>query len=638
MTLLSAVPSALALCFVLLSLRGYLRSPLRWRTRLALLGIRLAILVLLLAAYYRPSLSFRRVAPTRTGMAVLLDNSLSMRAFLDDSLRAQLHQTLQGLPGEHTRTYLFGDSLRPSAAEPSFADTRSYLQRSAVRELLSRARSAVIISDGSWSNATSPLDAFIGTEACYLSLPTPRLQPSLQVSVLQQRIESTVGVDTAVQVVIDGVAGDSTQVAVSAFRGSTRIAGRTRTVVAGPFRDTLRLPLRGTRPGARLCRVVAAMGPVESSADLVHTVLPQTIHYHVHVGAPRLDSRFALLALQQTPGLEPADGPGKADLCVILDWDSTAASLIDGLSRRGVALLLGCVPCDDAAAISMPGGRLVQSDRASVGQPPLADVPAPLRVLSCPSPRATGRALLSLVSDAGSSAPVLQHATVRGKTLMIAGVRGFWRWDFSTRLLADEGTPPFPFSRFAIQAARQALVARLSDAFLAYPFSSPLTENVPAHLVLSIPPSLDLSRPGTLRLALQSSADTTAIDTVVAIDDVDARSQVHVFLPPLSRGRYAFSAQLTHPDMTRTHHDTLMVESDRSEATVGGQNSQFLGQVARRVSLEELSTLGSTPEEPVSERTTVASSVRVRLSWQLLAALLVLVALEWAVRRRLRLD
>lgn len=654
MTLHAAAFTIFSLAYILLAIVGYARrSDTRPAVRIVLIAIRLLILALLAAAFLRPTLTMQTLAPERHGLAVLVDNSQSMRLFDSDSLRKLLSADF-GLADKDVRVFLFGDSLRPlpDDRQPDFSDRRSFFPTDAAAGLPEDAQRILIVSDGNWSNSSLPDELFMATDAHYLRLPAPQLPPLLRLEPLAERIEGVTGGSTDLRIVLSGRLQHRRTITIAVLQDGRAESRRSVELEAGVFEDTLDLRIPARRPGTHLCRIVAETDSSGTVATVVHTVLPDRLRYHIYSARPDLDGRFVSLALQRQDGWQHTHAHGqRPDLLVLLDWDSTAASLVQTVKPRGALLFAGCVPCGNPRSRPVPRGRLVGAPETHI---PLviatpASLPPAEALLECAEdPLRLRRTLLGLVPQTASDTlPLLWSGRYQRHTALVAGVRGFWTWDFMVQLSEEEGTTQTPFSSTLLELTRRALIAGMSDDFLVYPAESPVSESRPPVFVLALPASFDWTEPARVALTITDTSGSAVLDTGLTIDGVDAQHRFRFRSDPLPRGTYMYKGKLRYAGRTFTHADTLRVQSDRTELDIAGQNEQLLAQVARPTAPADSAAAdgrvmlphgGTAADAPGADRATIARTIRIEQSWLLLAALLALLFAEWVIRRRVHID
>jgi hypothetical protein len=247
--------------------------------------------------------------------------------------------------------------------------------------------------------------------------------------------------------------------------------------------------------------------------------------------------------------------------------------------------------------------------------------------------------------------PVLYSGRYQGRTTLVAGIRGFWAWDFVVQTNEKEEAEHTPFSSTVLKLTRRALIAGMSDDFLVYPAQTPLSESRPADLVFALPASFDWTEPARVSLTITDTAGSTVLDTGLALSSVDAQHRFLFRSSSLPRGTYAYAGTLRYGGRRFTYTDTMRVQADRTELDIAGQNEQLLAHVARRMTPMDSTAGGDRTtasrfladrllhtDQTRTDRATVARTVRIEQSWLLLAAIFALLIAEWIIRRRIHLD
>jgi hypothetical protein len=635
------------LVYVALTARAAFAGPGSRPLRAGLASLRLLLLGLLLALFLRPSCTMQRLAPPPGPPVVLLDHSQSMQLFgagqLWDTVLSSVTQRA------NTPVYLFGDSLRKleNGQTPRFDDTRSTLPERGPAAV-QHAQRLVIVSDGAWSNARLPRDLVADREVHYLSLAQQRREPWISLESLAERVESRQNDTVSLRVALTARSDSALTVTVRCVRAGRQVALRRAQLKPGHSRDTVSLSLPSERPGAALCRVSAEAGTLASTAHAVHIVIPQTLTATVYAAKPRLDTRFmgrAVRLSDQWHMVSAADSTNRPHLAILFDWDSTAATLARRVAPGGVILFAGALPCGGESLRNINQCDMVPLPRA--GGPLFGHaafpVPLPTRMQVCDASSVLAERVLNLRVRIGhdqiDTLPLLTTGRWNSRTAIAVTATGFWRWDFGA---AQEFGPvehpgAGPFSAAVLRLAREFLVANLTNTLVVFPRESPVYSSRPLQLTALFPADDDWETSSAFTCSIVDSAGDTLADTAVSVPGGTARLDLRFgALPP---GAHLCRAQIRRTGATLAFSDTLLVEPDRSEQFIDGQNTHVLAQFGRSLSADSASLRQALRADTTgAPRRTQPVTVRVEPTWQLLALILLLFCVEWAVRRVKALD
>jgi hypothetical protein len=622
------------------------------RVKATLVTLRVLLLTAILLAFVEPTLTFRRLEQPDHQVPVLLDVSASMRAFAPDSSIApflvRLDQLGAGAPRQSLSfpTLWFGDSLRSSAGRhPDFSDKRSFFPTTIETASPRRARTAVVVSDGNWSNASLPQQALQDVNCAYLRLPECTPAPYLELEVTQP--PRTVPLDSGctATVRVSGFSAGADTLSVSCASGTIRVLRRRIAVDSGFFADTVRMAVPTSQRGRRLYTVSARSGrdtPI-ASQRLVLSVVPKRFAGRVYSTRPRLDRRFIMLAATASGDWEMSNaGPGirDADALLLFDWDQHARDLLATLPATSTVVFVGCTPCGDT-------GWVVGRDFSVSGtsDSPIAaeaSLPSPESVSRCRDPRLRMHtpilwAVTRGTASRADSTPVVYAGRFERRSCVVVAARGVWRWDFWP-LSLQRGSEPFGVSARVMAAVKNAVVLAAADAFYAYPEFDRTRDCDSVALRTVFPAQMAEAAQVKVRVRIAGSSGVSVLDTTARVYPLD--NEAVVMLPPLAAGSYAFSVSVSADGRSYTSDDSLRVDPDDSETRSHGQNTAVLDQFARGIDAADTAGwrefLASSMEQAPGGA--VSQTVRLGQSWWLLAIVFGLFAVEWVVRRRLELD
>lgn len=611
-----------------------------------LCALRLLTVGLLALSFIQPTLRLTRLAPERATLGILVDVSASMRMFEADSAWRRLAKSVRNATEEvdiDVRVGAFGDSARALSldATPEFDDSRSFFPSPRELREPSGAQETILLSDGNWSNVSPPSPPH---EAAYHYL---RLE--------QKRHRSFVAVEPAgpvppvpqdsgseAAVRLSGYSPDEGAVELLVRHRGKQVFRRSIPVPAGHFSDSVRLPLPTNEVGTRLYEVTAALPDTSprSSCYLLQRVQRGTIDVALSAAAPSLDKRFITLAIDRHPRLRRTGSLADADAVVFFDWDRNAGAALREIPPHGAVAFIGSAPCPSATIRGAASLRPVITHPDAPTLP--RSLPAPAAVVSCDS--APPRILRTFAAGAVAKAsgepqtPLLFEASYEGRRVLVAAARGIWRWDFWP--LGVEETPATSrFTDFLMERIVELAETNANRSFYAYPTESPVYETDSLKLALAFPASLaDLNATEVSVTIVSENADTV-VRTVEQVAPRGANA-AQVSIPPLRAGSYRYECRVLRGSRPLSYADRLTVGMSDAELRVTGQNRVLLEQVASPLDAADSASVRAVVERlaagPRAE--TVTRTIKLRQSAAMLALLVVLLAVEWFLRRAWRLD
>ncbi len=298
---------------------GYGRSATRRRDRIGLWALRSALLALLLFVLLDPRLAVEVEEPVRGHVAVLLDDSLSMRIRdLDGAARAQFIERAfapgagalaTALERRFDIRYLrFSDtvgSLGPGE-HPTFSGARSHLARAldhVARGADARSLAAVVLVTDGAADDPGALDEAVralhasGVTLHAVGVGAARFERDVEVSSvhLPRRVLRDDAVEAEVVITHRGMAGQALTLVVE--EESAIVAQQPLTLPAGARPATVRVPLEFTQGGPR--RVAFRIAPQPGETVVENNVLHRAVDVRsepvriLHVeGEPRFEVKF----------------------------------------------------------------------------------------------------------------------------------------------------------------------------------------------------------------------------------------------------------------------------------------------------------------------------------------------------------
>ena len=648
----------------------YLRQPMATaQDRVVLVALRIALFLSLIVALLEPSLKFERLAARRNVVPVLVDASKSMRLFHPDSTVLPFLRSLKALEKENSATgvtfslYCFGDSLRPCTTVDSirFSDRQSVLPSSVPENQDRLSPICVIVSDAHFSNASLPKGLFQDMTCLYYSLgpASPRQFISAELLSVNDHVE----LDSAsvAMVIVHGYALTGSAIQLTCKEKSSVVARKILHADAGFFSDTASLVL----PTARLGRFLYAV-TVASTQDTLRRVLyfTQTVvsgkfFARIVSGAPSLDRRFISLALQNDPQWCMESSAAKeCDALFIIDFSGTIPDAVNALARNGVVVFIGSTACQGRTSLSPGSFPLVSFQPDDSVFRPLdgIDLPPPSHLFKCSIPAVSRQhALLGCLVPRENAAaagvrdtiPFLSVGTYNRKDAVVIAAQDLWRMDFWP--LSVEGSRgPASFLQCLIAFIKQRILRNSARNFFVYPSGSEVRENDSISFTVMLPSDLaenfqeehGASESGgwSVGFTIDSLARTVYRTAAAPIDFMES-TRGTVTLPSLPSGSYRYRCTLEYRGRKLEYSDSLVVDPNQEELSVPGQNTVLLDQLgiplkpnSGKAVVEAFAGTSS------SKRATIIDTLDLRKSWILLSVIVVLLAIEWLIRRKSGLE
>jgi uncharacterized membrane protein len=328
--MVAALLAAGVLAAALLTLR-HVRSTGPLRHRVVLVGLRLAVLALLLFCLFRPTLIVRAAVPQQNIVAVLLDDSLSMQipdwegqpraAFVREQFGAETHPLVDALAERFlVRVFRFASSpSRVASADGlAFDGSRTHLGEAldGAREELTGLPVAgvVLVSDGADTGDPSLEEALLALRAgdvpvFTVGVGSPALERDVQIDRVTTPRRALRNATLLVDVVLTqtGYAGETVTVDI---QDEGRIVGSEQVLLprdGGPA--TVRIRAEAGLPGARVFtfRVTPLPGEVVTQNN-ARQALVEVVDAREKVlyfeGEPRFEMKFIRRGVAEDENLE----------------------------------------------------------------------------------------------------------------------------------------------------------------------------------------------------------------------------------------------------------------------------------------------------------------------------------------------
>jgi hypothetical protein len=633
--------SALLVAQLLIASWSLARSRAARSRKLVLCALRLSAAAIILLAFFQPTWRFSRLAAPSETAVLLVDVSESMQLFKGDSAVRSIIQRLDSA-GVATQTYCFGDSLRFVADTDSltFRDRSSFLPTTLDTGALADIPTALLISDGNFSNASVPRSLSESKAMYHIPLPPVHPVPYLAVSVDNYQRRVPTDSSSAASVRIAGYSSGRTPVTLTVRSEGAIIARRQLDVSEGHFIDTATIRLPARQIGAHLYEVaVTSEDSLHSAAYFMQQSVSQ--RYLVRLfGAPSLDMRFLRMSINARKDiLDAADTVALSELSAVIfcEWDDTARSILHRLPPDVSAIFAGALPCDSIVFRRDPTLRFMATsafaDRGLAYS--LTAPPPPAALLLCSTMALPVRDTLIAAIDSVDDVAVLYEALYRNRRILVFAAQGLWRWDFWP-LSLGQGEVSRRFSDIFLDVCTRLIDRNANRSFHVYPRTSPIYETDSIAFTYALPAALQSADRVALRLSLIDSLGQAALrDSLAAGFSQGMRAGMTV--GPVSPGVYRFEASAAGPDISVRFSDSIRVMPANAERRIQGSNTVLLNKISQPLSSSDAAEFISDFRDRRTPDTRVRT-MRIGMNWPLITLLLALLALEWALRRIWRFE
>ena len=511
----------------------------------------------------------------------------------------------------------------------------------------------VLISDGNWSNATIPIEFFYNKNVAYIPLHGTRHYPYLRVEL--QDFSNAAPVDSPfVSVVgIEGFLENNDTITVNVVEKNHSLLKRVLPVSSGFIKQKVTFHLTCHSAGSHLYRFDAhsTIGTLCCSCYALHSALPGRFTFALCDVRPTLDCRFIRLSLlHHSDFTESVTSNGQnLDLLVIFDWDEKAQNDIKRLKPGGVALFIGCLPCDQTLFLNSAAVKLMRLPSGSSANPfnnfddlDINRLPPPSRYILCKEPSfRPGNIFLSALSpstdrSSADTFDILFTGRYQSHNFIACAASDLWRWDFWPIGIESAEERAFGYSDRLIALTKEMLDNGLSEKVLLFPAAA-LSEFDSLPFWIILPADLPLFS----KVHLSISFIGTGIQRNDTAFTLTATGDLHQLMrfKPLPAGHYRIDASASLNNRNYLFSDSLYIDQDRSEYSALSQNVTLLQELAQPLtdfSEQSLRTFfsGSDPKTKQTARETV----QIVRSWPLLLMLLLTFAAEWIIRRVIKLD
>jgi hypothetical protein len=653
MTIVTALVVLLLAIIATLSLQRIAALPVAPGLRVILISLRILLVALLAIAFFEPAMVFERLPSRQQSVAVLIDESKSMQTFSPDSTIAPYLSALEHwnrLSDNRQQQfvfYSFGDSLRRlvPGEVPAWSDRRSFFPEHWGDRQTHVPSSMIIITDGNWSNTSSPAGFFADKNVWYVPLSSKQEFPWLRIDPSEFPERSAVDSPLVITATIEGSAFDSGKITVTAREKNRLLTESVIAVKSGYFKKEVKIRLGSRTPGPHLYRFDAVSMPdsLVDSRYALHTAVPSRFSYAISRGTPSLDRRFIRLALQRRNDFFESTSPKTAslDLLVVTERPPSGGTVTETLKRKGVALFFGCLPCSTVVTELRGPVRFVAT-------PPFEDLDFPAlpplaRLFSFVNkndrPGRAGVVLNALPANGRGfdTVPLIYTTRFSRFPAIVCALPEPWIWDFSPPGMHSDEERVFILSDRLLNMTADAITAALSNTLLVYPAARCLVSDSIAFRV-AFPAALPAGTPVSMSLSMNGDLGRT-FDTSFTIEVTGSARQGFTFRPIEPAGAYRLEVRANANNDRFSFTDSLQVNQDRSEYLTSSQNTQMLSEMALRFdSISDRSIRERFFSEDATAGKPVQETVHLRRGWILLVFIFLVMATEWGLRRFRRLD
>lgn len=370
---------------------------------------------------------------------------------------------------------------------------------------------------------------------------------------------------------------------------------------------------------------------------ILHRALPHRFGYTVVAQYPSLNTRFLRLALSRFPSfVATKDAPSqKTDCRFIFDTPGTP---VNDTPTGITSIYLGLLP-GTAKNIPTPSGRIIadaHSPLSAILINHLQQLP-PVETIVINRELTNIHPYLSCVF-AHDTLPFLFSATFANDRFFALATPDFWQNDFLP-LAHDAGeSDVFILSDYLLNILKNHLMAQATDTLLIY-LPQQQQEHDSVSLSVVIPNHASIGDQVRLACTVRKEDGTVCYDsvnTVIATESLVNR----LTIAPLLHGEYQVVCTTTIQQRTYTNTCTFSTLPDRSEYLAIEQNRNLLQEIGRPLRLSDSAALSQLLARNRNKLSTdsVAKPVTFRRTWPLLLGILLLLLIEWALRRKFALE
>jgi len=651
MTPMTAVFTLLCALLLFLSILRYSRTAIDINMRITFIVIRVLIAALILLCFFEPSFKFSRLAPRKRSVSVLIDNSQSMSLFNPDSSTVPFIDKLKRFSSIEHKNFtfsfsIFGDSLRSFLSNDNYnpADRHSFLPDVSLKSAAA-ADHIILLSDANWQTNSSLIDKLSARSVFYNPLPSPHQRNSIVIKTDNKKYDS-LNVSPILKINLEGYSADNCKLNVNFHEQQRLIKTTSLTLDTGIIDTAIICILPELSPGKHLFRITASFPGDSVMAETFHlqNVPPAKFYYSLIKESPSIDTRFFSLAIMRHPEFTFSEKvSSKTNLLIAFSCSDQTENAISRLPSNGVIAILGCSPeCDSFIPVSSDF-KLVGTQNSFLT--PLDavipdELPPPSGILSCPAALSAKRQLLTTViyrTQKPETTAVAASGIYKSHNTFILNIRDFWRWDFWPMSHNRGEEQPFLFSELLISTFKEMLINSISGTFFAFPYST-VNPDDSAVFALSLPRDIPVPSDIAVILAIKRAGALIPAYSRHTLTTTGASLQT-IKSQPLDTGTYIYSCELTSKGRSFHYSDTLTVRNACRELLVRQQNRSLLDEFAQVIPVQSdsllysfLRKLSANGHEPGEEY------LHITRSWLLLSLLFGLLALEWMLRRKWKLD
>jgi hypothetical protein len=641
----------------------YLFLKRRAPPNFALAGLRIGVVLALLAAFFEPTLKFERLKTREDAVCVLIDASESMRLFRPESTVIPLLRAIDSAakagtgPAVAVRYFCFGDSLRrcPASGPLRFTDARSDLPASFEEKDVKDASCLLFVTDGNFTNASLPRGALQEKPCYYVTMPgvvSPRPYLNLELVSYANNVRLDSGSTAIVR--LSGYRARPGELSLTCREGARVISRRMRPVKdSGYFSDTVAVFLASPRQGRFLYQVTAeaADDSLRASLYLPLTVQRGLFKAKIPETPPLLDRRFLAIALTLKNEWTIAGNDEKD--CDALFAFSAAEGLTEGMASlqpRGIVVFFGAMPCSTAAEVSPATCMLVPNDPLDtlLSQFDIKEPAPPSALVDCGVSflKAQRTVLSCAYTTTGSrktmpdTLPFIITGRYKNHNAVAVAAHEVWRMGFLPLSLKKESETP-SFMRYLAAFIQQRLLASLQQDFLCYPAAAGEYDSCTFSLLVPsdfLESQSEQKNQCSLGLRIESMGKSV-FDSSYDCSSLYTSSMPQIKCGPLAHGNYFFKCTLSYGSRRREYSDSLYVAKNVLELSAQGQNTALLGQFALPMNSGDPKALRDLVSSArVSKRASVTDYFQITKSALLLSLCILLFSLEWLVRKKTGMD
>jgi hypothetical protein len=642
MNVFSALLSLIIITSLIASILRILRFHGTKTRQTVLITLRSLFSVVLIVAFFEPSIQFERIPRISKTIPVLIDNSASMGLFSPESSIIPCINTISSVNAalskgdQRFEFYSFGDTLKKSSPDYySFTDSSSAFPAINSDNTLKKAHSLIIISDANWTNSVSLTSIAENKSIYYLRLPKPH--PSTSINLEISSPENSLKNPVHVKCKVNGFVSDTSALTLRCISAGKMLAQKRVNGASGHIQDTFNVKLTELKPGLHIVRFQALLNDsLVAEYRHLQQIARDVFYYKAQFFTPSVDNRFLLLAFSRDSSFS-SSADVTPDVLIVTGYKDDNAARLHPVAENGLVLFAGSLPCNSKKT-SMTNTLITDLSNYSgfnrIQSSSLPSIPVVHNCLQAPLLRIYAWVSSSTVTRIDTF-PALFTSVYSNKKALFLSLSDFWKWDFSP-LVSDHGEEQaFSFSRRIVDTVKEILLSNLSATYVSY-INNDIHSSTPMTFEHHIPQNFEFNEQVTIQCTVSDNSGRRLDSTVIT--NINGSGVIRTPFKSLPEGRYLYNTSLTGQKGTYTFSDSVFIRPDDREFLVNNQNEYIFTDIARPVTADSafFSTIlnGTITDATVP----VKDFFTISRNWVLLLLLLTIYGTELLFRRYWKLD